>query len=339
MTAPTVLAPTAAPRQVRWLLRLHRPALYAWTGLVLATGAALLWLRDPLTDAAADAWQQYNSCAFNGPCLYDQDAILLYKDVYTYTTIAVLAVPFLAAAWAGAALTGRELETGTARLAWTQGVSPARWLAAGLTVPAALVTAGTAVLVLLHHLAWAAGEGRIDTHKGWSDVPTFYAGGPVTVALALTGLLAGALAGLLLARTLAALAAAVVAVAGLWTAVLSALPHLWPSVTRVTALRDGVFSGPGITVDEGLVTSTGAHVSRPSCGSTAECGDLGDLGDLYVRLDAVGHYRDYHPRSHYWPLQLVGTGVLIAVAVLLAVAAFHLLRRRTAAQGREGAAV
>jgi hypothetical protein len=337
VTAPTVPAPAAVPRQTRWLLRLHRPALYAWTGLVLALGAALLWLRGPLTDAAATAWRQYNACAFGDPCLYDQDAILLHKGVYTYSTIAVLAVPSLAAAWAGAALIARELETGTARLAWTQTVSPARWLAAALTVPAGLVTVGTGLLVLLHHLAWAAGEGRIDTNKRWSDLPTFYAGGPVTVALALTGLLAGTLAGLLLRRTLAALAAAVVAAAGLWTAVLLGLPHLWPSVTQVTGLRTGGFSGAGITVDEGLVTSTGAHVSRPSCSSTAEC------GDLYARLDAVGSYRDYHPQSHYWPLQLVATGVLIAVAVLLAVAAFRLLRRTTAtaapARVREEAAV
>ncbi|GCB48057.1 ABC transporter permease [Streptomyces sp. NL15-2K] len=322
-------APAAAPRQVRWLLRLHRPALYVWTGLVVALAAALLWLRGPLTDAAAAAWRQYDACQVSwgatpgsSPCLYDQQAILLYKDVYQYTTFAVLALPLLVAAWAGSALTGREMETGTARLAWTQGVSPVRWLAAKLALPAALVTAGTAVLVLLHHLMWSAGEGRIDTAKTWYDLPTFYAGGPIAVALALAGLLAGALSGLLLRRSLAGLVVAATAVAGLWTAVQLALPHLWPAVSRVGDLG-GVPSYSGITVDEGLVTATGARVSNPYCGPDSDC--------LARYDDAVGFYAEYHPASHYWPLQLTATAALLAVAALPAVAAFRLLHRRTTA--------
>lgn len=331
MTTLTLAAPAhaAAPRQVRWLLRLHRAALCVWTGLVVALAAALLWLRGPLTDASAAAWRQYDACRTGSPCLYDQDAILLYKDVYQYTTLAVLALPFLVAAWAGAALTGRELETGTARLAWTQAVSPVRWLAAKLALPAALVTTGTAVLVLLHHLMWSAGEGRIDTAKTWYDAPTFYAGGPITVALALAGLLAGALAGLLLRRSLAGMVVAALAVAGLWTAVQLALPHLWPTVSRVGGV-DGVPSYSGITVDEGLVTATGTRLSDPYCGT----------GGCLARYDdAVGYYVEYHPLSHYWPLQLTATAVLLALAALPAVAAFLLLHRRTTAPaiGKESA--
>ncbi|MEZ0160894.1 ABC transporter permease, partial [Streptomyces griseorubens] len=34
-----------------------------------------------------------------------------------------------------------------------------------------------------------------------------------------------------------------------------------------------------------------------------------------------------HPASHYWPLQLVATGILLAVAGLLTYAAFRVLRR------------
>ncbi|GAB2869515.1 hypothetical protein GCM10027074_41470 [Streptomyces deserti] len=341
LTSPARAAtgrPAPAPRQLRWLLRLHRPALYLWTALVLVTGAALLWLHGPLTDAAAAAWTQYDACGFasSEPCAYDQDAILRYKDVYTYTTAAVLAVPFLVAAWAGGVLSGRELESGTARLAWTQSVSPARWLAARLALPAALVTAGSGLLVLLHHLAWTAGEGRIDTAKPWYDSPTFHANGPTTVALALAGLFAGALAGLVLRRTLAALATAAVAVAALWTAVHLSLPRLWPTVTHVSSLKHGP-SGTGITVAEGLVTSTGARLPDASCGS----GLIPECDAAYARMDAVGFYREYHPQSHYWPLHLMATGVLLAVTALLALAAFRLLRHRTTApvRTREKAAV
>ncbi|MFF6828322.1 hypothetical protein [Streptomyces longwoodensis] len=132
--------PTALARDLRWLLRLHRPTLYIWAALVVVLAAALLWLAGPLTDASADAWRDYNACRDGGRCSYYQDAILRYKDVYSYTTLALTALPFLVAAWSGAALIGRELESGTAHLAWTQGVSPARWLAVKLAAPAVLVS-------------------------------------------------------------------------------------------------------------------------------------------------------------------------------------------------------
>ncbi|WLW53976.1 ABC transporter permease [Streptomyces sp. YU58] len=323
-------APTApAPHLVKWLTRLHRPALSVWTSLVLVLGALLLWLRGPLTDGSARAWEQYNACAISGPCHYNQYAILLYKDVYQYTTLAVLAVPFLVAAWAGGSLIGREMESGTARLAWTQGISPTRWLAAKLAVPTVLVTVGTGALVLLHHAMWSAGDGRIDTAKPWYSFETFYAGGTVPVALALAGLAAGALVGLVQGRSPAALGAGLGITGLLWFGIQQALPHLWPTVTRVSSLRDGP-KGSGIGVETGLLTSSGARIGDQGClsGATDECRAALD------RVDAVGYYTDYHPRSHYWPLQLVASGLLLVVTALLVLAAFRLLRRRTTAPAR-----
>lgn len=308
----------------RLMLRLHRPALYVWAGVFLVAGALLLWLYGPLTDASAAGWQQYNRCAMSA-CSYDQDAILTYKSLVQYTTLAVNVVPFLVAAWAGASLTGRELETGTAQLAWTQSISPARWLAVKLAVPAALVTAGTSVLVLLHNLVWSRGRGKIDNAKSWTDLLTFHANGTTTVAFALFGLAAGALAGLLLRRSLASLAVTVAATGAVWAAVSVARPYLWPSVTTVTGLADDAPRGLGLTVDEGLLTATGARLSNPYCGSShaTEC------RDLYDRIGAVSYYADSHPFSHYWPLQLTATALVLALAAVAVLAAFRLLKRHT----------
>jgi hypothetical protein len=311
--------------QLRWLLRLHRPGLYVWTALVAVLALALLWLWGPLTDAAAEGWRQYDACRDGGACLYDQDAILRYKDVYTYTSVTLNVLPFLVAAWSGAALVGRELESGTAHLAWTQGLSPLRWLTVKLAVPAVLVAAGTSLLVLLHRLAWSAGQGRIDTAKSWSDDATLHANGPVTVALALAGLAVGALAGLLLRRTLPALVTGLVLTAALRVLSDLAMPHLWPAVTRVTSREDG-YMYEGLWVDEGLVTSTGAHIADTGCASTSVDG----CADVYDRLDVTGFYVTYHPESHFWPLQLTTTALLLAVAAALTLGAFLLLRRLTA---------
>ncbi|AZP18783.1 ABC transporter permease [Streptomyces aquilus] len=322
----TTLTPPAAgtPHLTRWLIRLHRPALLFWTAVVVTVSGVLLWLGGPLADASAAAWRAYNACR-TATCAYDQAAILHYKDVYTYTTYAVLAAPFLVAAWAGAALTGREVETGTARLAWTQSTSPLRWFASRLALPAAVVTAGTGLLVLLHHLAWSAGKGRIDSLKSWYDLPTFYANGPVVVALALAGLVAGALAGLLRRGSLPALVAGLGFTGLLWYGVQLAIPHLWTTSTAVVGLRRFAPAGGGLGVDEGIVTATGAHVSNPTCANSENVECLA----FYDKFDAVGWYRDYHPASHYWPLQLTATALVLALTALLTLLAFRLLHRET----------
>ncbi|MGW4908487.1 ABC transporter permease [Streptomyces sp. NPDC004270] len=297
MTTIALTAPTAPgrPRLTRWLLRLHRPALSVWAALVLVTAAVLLLLYGPLADAAAEAWHQYDSCTDWRNCSYDQNAILRYKDWYTYATLAVAAVPLLAAGWAGGAF-GKELESGTARLAWTQSSTPVRWLAVRLAVPAAAVAAGTALLVWLHHLAWAAGNGRIDTAKQWYDVWTFHTNGPTLVALALCGLAAGALAGLLSRRTLPALGLGLLVTGVVWVAAQLLMPHLWP--TR-TSTGKAFFALP----NSSWTVRTGKHAEVP--------------------------YGDYHPASHYWPLQLTTTALLLAVTALLTLGCFLALRRLT----------
>ncbi|MFC7511534.1 hypothetical protein ACFQV4_16820 [Streptomyces thermocarboxydus] len=88
----------------------------------------------------------------------------------------------------------------------------------------------------------------------------------------------------------------------------AALPYLWPSVTRVTALDEGPL-GSGLHVGEGVLTAGGGRAAAPCLTSQMQsCRDtLADMG-------ATAFYRDLHPASHYWPLQLVATGILLAVA-------------------------
>ncbi|MFH8339760.1 ABC transporter permease [Streptomyces sp. AM6-12] len=321
MSAVTLTAaPADRPRQIRWLLRLHRPALYTWGVLWLALAALLIALSGPLAEAAAEGWRQYDACGMSERCSYDQAAIMHYKDYYNYATIALNVLPFLVAAWAGAALTGRELESGTARLAWTQATSPARWLAVRLAVPALGVAVCTGLLAWLHHRAWAAGQGRIDSAKEWYDRFTLHANGPIEVALALAGLAAGALAGLLLRRTLPALVVGVAVSGGLLGLAYQALPYLWPAVTRESTVNHG-FAGRGLVVDQGMVTRSGAHVPIPSCGTPASC------ETAYAGF--AGRYSTYHPASHFWGLQLGTSALFLAVAALLATGCFLVLRRQT----------
>lgn len=324
-TSSPALAPARGPRGLLWaMLRVHRSALWFWVLLVAVGTGALLWAYGPGVDAV---WAEYRrmNCDAARPNLGCDDLGSAYSRYDTAVALGagILGLtPFLAAAWAGAALIGRELESGTAQLAWTQSVSPVRWLVAKLAVPAALLASGTLLLTLLHRLLWSSDSVLRLSYdsRSWFHGATFEANGTLATAYALLGLAVGVLVGLLQRRALPALATAVVGLAALMTALGWLRPQLWP----VETLTDKNDYPPyiGMVVGEGALTSTGARVPDPYCVGNTKC---------LAEHDIVGFYRDYHPSSHFWPLQLVETGIVLAVAALAVLIAFRLLRRRTGA--------
>jgi hypothetical protein len=284
----TTFSPTGGlPRTV---LRLHRTGLVVWTVFVTATLAALMWLNTVIADRARDLearCRDVDVCVI--PLGFDYgEPLSLVSTVVCYSFLAV-------AAFAGGALVGRELESGTAHLAWTQGVTPARWLAAKLGVPAlAMIVSGT-VLVLTFRWGWQANR-DLATGDAWSHADTFVALGPATIAYGLCALAVGTLTGLLLRRSLAALSVSFVAMWVLHFYVEHYRHALWPTVSRIDsddiALPDRAWSVSGWS-------------------------------------DSAGRHVVYHPESHFWPLHLMETGIVLTAAALSTVAAFAVLRRRT----------
>ncbi|MFJ2263894.1 ABC transporter permease [Streptomyces sp. NPDC087844] len=327
----TLLAsPRPAPSLglARSLLRLHRSALWFWLLLVVALSAAMLWAYGPGYDTAAANVQEQcrtdvEACHFpGGPWLSR------YSTAVALTTLVVSFLPLLLAAWAGAALIGRELENGTAHLAWTQSVSPARWLAAKLAVPALFVTAGAALLVPLHRLMWDGGGELLWTD--WFDAYGFRSNGTTALAYALCGLAVGVLAGLVTGRTLPALGVAVAVMFALTHLGDQYRPSMWPTVT-VTGAESLSLPDHALQLDHGVITDDGVRI-----GNNMACTDTGGAEDLRSCLahnDLAEIWATFHPRSHFWPLQLVETGIVLVVAALAVTAAFVLLRRRTAAAG------
>ena len=330
MTATTTLAAPEERRRplvlwglVRATLRLHRSALWFWLMLVAVAAVVMLWMYGWGADPAFAEFYRPGCVdgVVNQGCDYVGPAYNRYQTANTISGGLINFVPLLTALWAGTSLIGRELENGTAQLAWTQSVSPARWLAAKLAVPAVLLTAGTLLLVLLHRLAWGAytelfhGKGTLQ----WYDAGTYSANGTLALAYTLLGLAVGALTGLLVQRSMAASISTFLAFLTLAYVLSSLRPHLWPVETLTS--KNGYPAYIGMVIGEGAVTSTGKHIADPICVADTQC---------LARHDIVGFYRDYHPSSHFWPLQLTETGILLALAAAATAAAFWLLRRRTA---------
>jgi hypothetical protein len=317
MTASVAAAPPRPPATGRAVLRLHRAALIVWGLVAVAAALALLWAYGPGAESAETAWRR--NCPVGDDCMWDTTLNGYYRTVML-ARWTIVYLPCAVAVWAGAVV-GRELESGTARLAWTQGVTPARWLAAKLTVPAALLTVGTTVLVLLHRMVYGANEFPLDW--AWYDDNTFTANGTLALALPLLALAVGTLAGLLLRRALPALAVGLAVTVLVEYAADTVTPHLWPWQTALNGLR----SGPGtpqnvLWGDQGALTTTGERIPIPDCGDSMKC---------FTDHGVTGYYLDYHPAADFWPLQLIETGIVLTVAAVAVCAAFWLLRRGTRA--------
>ncbi|MFD3946328.1 ABC transporter permease subunit [Streptomyces sp. NPDC058579] len=234
-------------------------------------------------------------------------------------------VPLLVAAFVAGPLLARELESGTYKLALTQSVTPTRWLASKLLVAGVVTLAGTILLIGAFRLGWGNVTGTYRFQ--WYDQGVFESSGPVLVAYAVLAVAVGAVLGQLIRRTVVAMAAAG-AVTGLVLLVMGSLRWDWLPVRTVTApFAPG---GPAMAMvpedarpaDSGLLTNTGARLEGWYCSEPYDptlCRD-----DVHV----ASHFSDYYPASYYWPLQLIETGIALALAALALFAAFRILRTR-----------
>ncbi|MDW8809376.1 ABC transporter permease [Streptomyces scabiei] len=324
MSTGTVTAPTegtTAPRGgLTWTVwRLHRPALLVWSAYVLLMVGWVLWLQY-VTGAEISA--ERAACQkVEGGCK-DFESAFGYSQGMSMVGTLIAYASYAVAAWAGASLTGRELELGTAQLAWTQSVTPVRWLTVKLAVPAVALTVGTTVLVLFYRWAWSSN--RDLRGDEWYYTDPFVNRGPAVLAYALCALAVGALAGLALRRALPALTVALGFMIAFRAWFDVRYDELWPSTT-LTGTAASRLPGSADQLELGAVTGSGARVNDLTCFDAdtdldyTRCMSGNSFTDLYAEV---------HPASHFWPLHLMATGVVLAVAVLATAAAFWLLRRR-----------
>ena len=152
-----------------------------------------------------------------------------YNTAFDLTQLLVIAAPGLIGIFWGAPLIGRELETGTDQLAWTQSVTRTRWLAVKLAGVGVASIATAAVLSYL--LTWWAGP--LDHISGNRFAAmTFSSRDIVPLAYAAFAFALGTTAGLLLRRTLPAMAVTLAVFIGIQILVATFIrPSLLPSTT------------------------------------------------------------------------------------------------------------
>lgn len=307
--------PFAAARSAfRAVAGLHLPALRTWACVSVFT--ALICVVIGL-QGQFDEWLQKCNARGASACMdMSEEAAHDFGVSLEFPAGILYAVPFAVAMWVAAGLVAREFQSGTVTLAWTQSLTPTRWLAGKAGVCAAVVAAGTALPAVLFRRAGDVAPAVRDQY--WHEETLFHAG-LVAVGYALFAVAAGVFAGVLLRRgvTAALLASALVAVP--YVAFGKFWQNLWPTDRAVGyEISD---SRSDYEVDRGTIP--GRLVDRDFCdpAATPDC-------EVYQE-DAEYAFVDMHPPSHYWPIQIVETGILLAAAALLTFAAFALLRRRT----------
>jgi hypothetical protein len=262
------------------------------------------------------------------------------------------ALPALIGAFVGAPVLARELETGTFRYAWTQGVGRWRWTLAKLLPLAVLVTAAAGAFSVL--LSWYyqpyLTTGNIFLPEESPLANLFALHGVAFAAWTLAAFAIGAAAGMLIRRVVPAIAATLAVYAGVaFAAALYLREHyLAPHVVR------NLFSPPasawivgqwwtrgGRTISESTMSQRLSsmfyrvmpvvHASASKGSNIKEQKQQTNL-DMLHSLAQHGYtqWTSYQPASRFWPFQWIEGGLLLALSVLLIAATILLVRRRAA---------
>lgn len=224
-----------------------------------------------------------------------------------------------------------ELENGTYQLAWTQGVTRGRWMRTKLAV----VGLGGVVFAALFALAFHWWSSPMDQLNGKFDKEWYALRGTLPIGYTLFAIGLMLAVGVALRRPVLTIVLA--STAYLATSIPTSVwlrSHLFPSLTRPTYGT----AEPGMSAEEraeGGAPDGDWHLSQhfeDRAGNTLSNEEGWNLCNetpwQCMEEHGLVHVTTYHPASHYWPLQLVETGLYLAAgAALIGFAAWYVLRR------------
>ncbi len=315
-------------RMVRATTRQHRTALL-WTGVVVAVLAITL---------AATGLSLYALAARGGPHWYGSTrGSVDYGGVLQWFELILQLLPLLAGMFLGAPLLPREIDSGTAKLAWTQAASRTRWLLAQwlpIATLLALAALGLGALFAWWHAPFPhlAFE-RLNPRSAWS--PWLFNLNPVLLAgWVVFAFTLGVVLGTAIRRTLPAMAATFACYGALFYAVSASWRmHYLPPLHRALAVQFHAggsyytYSGFGglrapqpVIISEGLAFPDGRLLNNAQQLNSA----------AWMRAHHIVEWVTYQPTSRYHALEAIEIGWLLAASALLVGAAIVLIRRRPA---------
>jgi hypothetical protein len=316
----------------------------------------------------AHEFAELRNCKAKGDCNFLNNAIQNDNSrVDNFATALSLVFPALLGIFWGAPLIARELESGTYRLAWSQGVTRSRWIITKLCVVglASMIAAGLMSWMVTW---WASPIDTLNANRFGSQVyDTHYI---VPIAYAAFAFAVGVTAGVLWRRTLPAMATTMVIYVAARLAFAQKLrPHLLTPLRASTKLTKGgafgfqqtptgiQFLAKGANSPNSLVFNTvvvGKHGATLSSQWLAtHCANLLIRGapvsghakvgiktsgptshafnECVTKIVANFHLvLTYQPASRFWSFQWIEVGIFLAVAIALCTFSYWWLRQRVA---------
>jgi hypothetical protein len=290
-------APVTYKRMIWVTWRQHRGMLIG-VSAVLAAASLFLLIAGLNAHHAYAALVNCRPASSNACAALNREFNNSYWPMGNTLDIFMNLAPALLGIFTGPALLARELETGTFRYAWTQGIGRVRWTIAKLTLLAVVLTI----------LAWAFSQlftWFFDPFLGFEGMSivasktVFDTRGIDFAAWTLAAFAIGAFLGTLIRRIVPAMAATLGVYVGLDVLAWLVLREDYPVAINTT--NANLFNG----------------ASSPSSPWLLKTWTSG--GTTWYR---------YIPASRFWPMQFIESGWLLILAVALGAATLWLVRRR-----------
>ena len=259
----------------------------------------------------------------------------------TYLTLAVMLLPLLAGMFLGTPLLAREHEQRTLVLAWSQDVTPQRWLWTKLAVLGAMTAAaGAAVSAAAGHLADAV---SIATGHSLFTGNAFLVTGMLPLVQSVVWLAVGVALGAAFRRTLPAIFTALIGYGAAYLLVERVYPTLMAPVTALAPLGGDQGSAARLGANSlvvanssGTIYDASGHPVSPAL--QALCQSANDLpkGQPNPCLAPQRHLMTllrYQPGSRIPDFHLILIGGYLGLGAIAAVILWWLVRRTSLSAG------
>lgn len=254
------------------------------------------------------------------------------------TNVGILFVllPLLVGLFFGAPLIVREVEHGTHRLVWTQGVSRLRWALAKI----GLVGTATIVLAVVYALGVGWWMAPLDTAgSGRLASSAFDVQGVAPIGYTLFAVALGVFAGTIWRRMLPAMAATLAGFVVVRVAIdILARPHYLTPQTLAFNVQSQLTTNPnagdwvyaqGVRDAAGKLVLPGDYISCPPPGTRTPNGV--DALTQCLNQSGLGpgatNWQQYQPADRFWVFQGIETGIFVVLAALLLYLAVRRIRR------------
>ncbi len=258
-------------------------------------------------------------------------------------SIVLHVLPVLVGVFLGAPLVARELESGSFRFTWTQGLGRKGFELRRVGLLALATVALSVVLGLL--LGWYAHPVEVVGAQSQWDAGLFNSTALVLPAWTLFAFAVGTLLGFLVGRSVGAMAATAAVVGGVVVAALTVLhDHLlqiaaiaahprttgleWGTLNRASLARQGP---KGSWLVKAWITNPHGHVlGTTSIFTLMRHMPKSASADPPAWLTSLhyGYWISYQPADRFWMFQCIAAGVLVVLAIVVLFALSRLMGNR-----------